>query len=265
MNKKINNVSSVFLLMALIIVTFPVINVPVSAKDMNLPSGANRIVYYTGGNATINLPAGLPNYPPSATKIRLDGVYVKGGTPETGVVNIWVWLYMTTSSKPVLHWEPMAIITTNPEMANFMRTCFKGTYIAFDATAYGLPSSYNTNNVILVDKADVGVEREGNNIYVNLAEPQQIQRFGYPTMPAPFTLPAFSMQLNKYGGSVHSEATTKFSGYSGASGYTMEVDVMAFNGNGFFTCTSPGWNYNAAPMSEAFIIMHGINTYYPPS
>ena len=53
-----------------------------SAKDMNLPPGADIIVYYSGGNASISLPAGLPNYPSSATMISFSAFNGEGNMPS---------------------------------------------------------------------------------------------------------------------------------------------------------------------------------------
>jgi hypothetical protein len=262
MNRKINNVFSLFLCLVLITVTLPFICTSVLAKDLNLPPGADRIVYFSRGNASINLPAGLPNYYSTATKIGFYAFSVERGTMGAGAFSLYVALYMKTTANPNLHWEPIAFIETSAENANFHRMIYRGTYIAFDATLYGIPSTYNTTNVILVDQGVLKVERHGNDINVNLNAPQQIKKVG--TTNTFFTLPPFNLELNNYGGSVHFEKTNIFSGYPGASGYTEEAELIGFQANGAFTCTSPGWSYNAVPVTESFIVMHGIITDYPP-
>ena len=69
---------------------------------------------------------------------------------------------MTTTRNPILHWEPIAHLTTGSP--DFLTTFWKGTQIAFDATLYGFPSSYSTNNVILVSDQVLTAERHGNNM-----------------------------------------------------------------------------------------------------
>ena len=232
-----------------------------SAKDMKLPPGADVIVNYFGGNASIDLPAGLPNYPSSATMISFSAYNGEGNLGAH--VTLLVQMYMTTSRTPTLHWEPIAQITTGSP--DFLSAFWKGTQIAFDATLYGFPSSYSTNNVIPVSDQVLTAERHGNSMYITLKEPQQVQLFGYPTKPPTFTLPAFSMVLNKCGDSVHFEKAVTLSGFLGASGYTQDSTVMGFQATGAFTCTNPGWNYHAAPMTDPFITKQGLQTYYPPS
>ena len=161
-----------------------------------------------------------------------------------------------------MHSEPIAHITTGDPA--FLMAFWRGTQIAFDATLYTLPASYDTNNVIPVSDQVLTAERHGNDITVTLTQQQSVQLFGYPTMPPAFNLPTFSMELNNYGGSVRFEKTATLAGFPGASGYTQVSDVTGFQATGSFTSNSPGWNYNAAPVSNAFITMHGIQYYYPP-
>ena len=261
MKRKLNSVFSLFLCLVLIIVILPVFSTPVAAKDVKLPPGADVYVNYFGGNASINLPAGLPNYPSSATMISFSA-YSGGGTVPDHVT-LSVQMYMITSNNPILHWEPIAHLTTGDP--TFLTNFWSGTQIAFDATLYGLPSSYNTNNVIPVSDHVLTAERHGNHLYVNLKEPQQVQLFGYPTMPPKFTLPAFSMELTKYGDSVQFEKAVTLSGFLGASSYTLDYTTVGFHATGVFTSTSPGWNYHAAPTTDSFITKQGLQFYYPPS
>lgn len=265
MNKKTTNVSSILFVLVLITVVLAIPSESVLAKDLHLPPGADRISYYSNGNVSINIPAGLPNYPASATNISFSASRNEGDTliGATGASTMYVWLYSKTIGRQFLHWEPYAVITTSSQAADFLRILFRGTIIFLDATLYGYPPSYSTNNVILVDEGDLKVERHGDNILARLEAPQQIKR---PLVADTFfTLPAFSMQLNNYGGSIHYETTVTMSvGARGLSNYTLESEGMGFYANGAFTCNSPGWSYNAAPMTEAFITMHGTQTYYPP-
>ena len=109
----------------------------------------------------------------AATKICFLAVDHDGGSFGGGYDSLLVLLYMTSASNPVYHWEPYAEIFTSSEHADFAREFWSGTYLVFDATLYGLPSSFSVDNVIFVDKDVLRVERHGNEMYVNLAEPQQ--------------------------------------------------------------------------------------------
>ena len=62
----------------MLIASMTAFSVTVSAKDMKLPPGADVEVNYFGANASIALPAGLPNYPSSATMISFSAFNGKG-------------------------------------------------------------------------------------------------------------------------------------------------------------------------------------------
>ena len=228
-----------------------------SAKDVKLPSGADVKVNFFGANASIALPVGLPNYPSSATMINFQAFNGQGTLGDK--VSLFVQMYMTTSRNPAMHWEPIAHITTGSP--DFLTAFWKGTQIAFDATLYGFPSSYNTNNVIPVSDKVLTTERHGNSIYIALREPQQVQLFGYPTKPPAFTLPAFSIVLSKDGNSVYEEKATTLSVFLGASCYTQDVTATRFQAIAAFT----GRTYYAEPMADPFITTRGTMIYYPPS
>ena len=257
MKRKLNSVFSLFLCIVLITVILPVFTTPVAAKDMKLPPGADVKINYFGGNGSIALPEGLPNYPSSATMISFSAFNGKGTTGNH--VTLYVQMFMTTTRNPVMHWEPIAHITDGSP--DFLTTFWKGTQIALDATLYGLPSSYSTNNVILVPEGMLTTERHGNNMLISLKQPVQVQLFGYPIQPPAFTLPAFSMMLKGYGDPIYDEKATTLSGFVGASGYTQDVTVTRLQAIGAFT----GWNYYAAPMTDSFTFTHGTMIYYPPS
>jgi hypothetical protein len=265
MNRKIKNVFSLFLLLVLITVALPVASVPVLAKDMNLPPGADEIAYCSGGgSATVDLPVPLPpGYPPTATKISISAQHIEMPNADTIDNLLFISLYMTTTSKPTLHWEPIAEIRSDAEAAAHCMIHWRGTYVVFDATLYGLPPSFSTNNIIVVPEGVVKVERHGNSITATLNAPQQIKFFGYPTSRI-FNVPTLSLELDKYGGSVHTTSTTVLTGYRGASGYTFESERVGFDANGVFTSTYPSWNLNAAAVTEASVTMNGITTFYPP-
>jgi hypothetical protein len=233
----------------------------VLGKNLNLPPGAHGISYYSSGHAVIDLPNPLPaNYPATATKIYI-GVF-HDEIPNAGFEcdRFYIQFYMKRPGATQYAWNPYAEIVANSEMADFLRIFWRGTPIAFDATLYGAPASYGTNNVILVSDDVVNVERHGNSLHVNLAAPQQVKIAN--TAGTFFTLPALSMELKAYGASTHTESTTVLKGYPGAWGGNYTVEAMGFNANGALTCSA--WNLNAAPMSEGSLTMHGIQTFYPP-
>jgi hypothetical protein len=172
-------------------------------------------------------------------------------------------------------WQPWAEFTTNPNTAEFLRIFWGGTAAEFNyaaalyyATLLGIPSPelaapfLTTDNVFLVSDEALQVERHGNSILAHLAA--QDKQIKVPMTAFPdltFTLPELSMKLNKYGGSVHMPVTLYMTGWPGAVDGTLTEDLVGFNANGAFTCLD--WNLNAAPMSEAWITIHGIQTFYP--
>ena len=131
-------------------------------------------------------------------------------------------------------------------------------YIEYPGPYYN-PAWVNTDNVKLVSDDDLQVERHGNKMFVNLKVPQQIQR---PT-GVYFTIPAFSMELNGYGGSFYTSETFVLTGYYGASNYTWKVDYEWLKITGGFT--SSAWNYSSYPISENYLTIHGTGVYYPPT
>ena len=66
MNTKIGVISIILILIASTIVATPVF-----AKNLNVPNTANRVIYYSGGEAIINLQSPLPNYPPGSFPLQL--------------------------------------------------------------------------------------------------------------------------------------------------------------------------------------------------
>lgn len=247
--------------------TFATIS-PAFAKNLNLPTGANRKGYFCGGeNVVIDLPTPLPtNYPSTATKIGF--TFSHSETPNAGIDfhGLIVQFYVSTPSSPEPHWEPWAHIVTSSKTATFLTTLYSGTFVELDATLYGLPAVFNMDNVIVVPEGILQVERHGNSIYANLNAPQQIDNNIFSPTPIPnayFTLQPFSLELHKSGGSVHKTSTISFSDYLGASGYTLISENIGFNANGVFT--SPGLIPNEVSVNDAFITMQGTHTFYPPT
>jgi len=101
------------------------------------------------------------------------------------------------------------------------------------------------------------VDRHGNTVTVNLNEPQTI----YILFMGSFVLPAFSLELSKYGGSIHYTGSTTLVGYGGASGMTIVHDELRFNANAVLS--SSGILGVGAQMTDAFLIINGVHTFYP--
>ena len=125
---------------------------PVSAKDLNLPPGADTITYSDGGGEiTVDLSSPLPaNYPPSATKMRFSFSHYKMPNAQLSYSGLSFELYMTTTSG-IIRWLPFAYITTDAYCAELIRNIDRNApLILFNATLYGLPDSYSTDNVFVV-------------------------------------------------------------------------------------------------------------------
>lgn len=231
---------------------------PALAKNMHVPSGVS-IFYYSEGNASIALPTPLPTgYPSTATEIKIVGVHIEGGGTGDAIL---VELRMTVPGMGLVT-MPFAMITTNsdPEAIAFLQEVWRGTFMYYDKP---LPGYVTTNNIIPVSEDTVTVERHGNGVTIDLTSEQTIQRpIKLGGVQVTFKLPAFHMELDKYGGSVHTTGTKLLPTSVGFSGYTIVSEHMGFYADATFTCSA--WNLNAAPMSDAFVTMHGIQTYIPP-
>lgn len=242
--------------------------VPAFAKNLNYPSGT-IVEYYYGLHAYIDLPESLPtNYPPTATEMLL--IFHHVIIPNAGLdyTDLYFEFYMTTLDNPTPHWEPYGLITTSAYSEAFNEIIWHGTWAHFDATLYGLPEIFNTDNIILVDEDVLEVERHGNRVYASLNAPQLIDNdildpvnmIFIPNVY--FTLYPFTVELSKYGGSAHSVETYTFDGWPGATGYTFVDEEMYFNANGEFTC--PDLYPNEVALDNAVVVMNGIHTFSPP-
>ena len=255
-----------------LLITLAIATAPVFAKNLNLPNGADWIEYYNaGGLADILLPTPLPaGFPSSATAMELRFVHVEMPNSEVTFDYLLVFIYAIQQGTTAPVWIPFAVVTTSDDAAAQAATFWSGTPIKLDATLYTVPP-YNvppaiaplmsSNNIFVVPEGELTVERHGNDVTVNLNIPQSIKRpLTYP--PAYITLPAFSLELQKYGGSIHSHTSGTLTGWLGASGCTTVHDEMGFNANGVFT--SPDSALNGAPVQNATLWMHGSHTFYPP-
>jgi hypothetical protein len=218
---------------------------PAFAKNFNIPEGQNRS-YTSGGSGIIVTPEGF-----FIPELRLQANNVEIGIHGSGN-NLGISMFIQIPDGSIVT-VPIAWFTTNPnpDVIVYLQTLLSG----FPAS--GLP-----NNIRYVSDSALTVERHGNSIHVELTAPQTILIATPTSGVVPVVIPAFTMELNKVGGSVHKETITSLTGYPGASGYTGYIEEMGFNAEGTFS--SLALNYDAQPMTDCFITMHGITTYVPP-
>jgi hypothetical protein len=269
MKKNIGIISLVVILLA-----STMFATPVFAKNLNTASNENRVIYYYGGEAIINLPTDPSlrvNYPNSATMMKIDFLHSEARSCHErsceslrhcqDYCSMLIRLYMIPAGAQTYSWQPFAAITTSSEAASFEAVFWTGTLLVFTNTKdWHIPGWIDTNNVKLVTHHTLEVERHGNHIYVNLEAPQQLQR---PSPGGPtFAIPSFSLELKKYGESFHTSESTVMTGWPGASGYTLNIDTKSFNANGAFT--SSAWGYNKVAVSDGTVVAKGIQTYIPP-
>ena len=224
MNKKVLGIAVI--LMAAVISASSI--VPAFAKKF--PEGA-LIAYYTGGEGNLVQPMGFP-FP--ATYLRIGALEIEASIWGTGDD---IGIFIGGGSG----WMPIAYFTTNqnPE------------YITFLKELWALPwMQLNTKSV---PEDQLMVERHGNRITASLAE-QEVKKMVSGVGWITVTIEAFTMELNKVGGSVHSDysITTPL--------YAINLDRMGFNANGVFTYDGVGHE-----TFDEFIIMHGIETLVPTS
>ena len=252
---------------------------PIFAKDLNYPTDVNRIDYINaGGQAEVALPAlpstdsALQNYPTTATAMRFSFSHIEVPNADKSFDTLLVWLYLIPSGASSRVWEPFAYFTTDPTEIAFQEAFWHGSFVNFDATLYYMnpptntihfPSTWSTDNVIGVSNDVLQVVRHGNSVTVTLSASEQVKR---PLQMPPgksFVIPALTLELTKYGGSVNFVETTNLVNYLGASGYTFVNEVTGFNANG--VVASPTAWLNGATAENAYLAMDAKHTYYPPT
>jgi hypothetical protein len=219
---------------------------PAFAKNFNYPEGQN-ITYASGGEGFVAPPAGSLGMITSL-KIRANDVEI--GTHGAGD-NIEIdFLYQPPAGSSF--YAPIAFFTTNPNptVIDWLKIVLSG-----------FPLAMLPNNIRYVSDDVLIVDRHGNSITIELTAPQTFL-MPSPTGPVSLVLPAFTIELNKVGGSVHEERVLELTGYPGASGYTGYIEEVGFNAEGTFSCQA--WSYDSQPMTACFIIMHGKTIYVPP-
>jgi hypothetical protein len=217
---------------------------PTLAKNFNVPEGVN-VVYSSSGEGIVMVPAGWPDNAAHPTMLRITAISVADGTLDASDANLEIDIPHGSA------WVPMVYFVTgsNPDLVPWAKQLLSG-----------LPCAMLPGNTRALSTDVLKVERHGNTINVELTTPQTVLWYN-PTLNGfvQVTLPAFTIQLEKVGGSVHKETTMSLTGWPGASGWTGVTEKMGFNANGVFT--SSGWN---SEMANCFITMHGIGKWTPP-
>jgi hypothetical protein len=155
---------------------------------------------------------------------------------------------------------PLGIFTTTDETIPRLQTAFAGTPVY-------RPGPPALDNFHLLGSDELQVSRNGNSISVNFNPDQPItlymssNTYPNPSTTIPLAMPSFHIDFDKYGG----DASNEFSQYTLVpySGYVVHYDFRGFYANAAFTCT--GWGMNNVAGSDAFITMHGVQTWIPPS
>jgi hypothetical protein len=238
MNRRVLGLTFVFLAVAISASSI----VSAFAKNFNYQG----VVHYSsGGEGYIAPPAGSFG---TATSLKIQLADVQIGTYGHGDT-IGISLLWNGPNGPV--YLPIAWFTSNPnpDVIDWLKMVLSG----FPVT---LP-----NNIRYVSEDVLMVDRHGNSITAELTTPQTIMMLS-STGPIPVVVPAFTMELNKVGGSVHRETTIELTGYTGASGWIGYIEETGFNAEGVFTCQA--WSYNSEPMTDCFIAMHQIVNYVQP-
>lgn len=214
--------------------------------------------YYTGANMSTN--RSFPSAGSPIGNLLLTFSHAENKDDTTGNTMFIV----INSSKGNI---PVGFITSNLDAIPTMHAAFVNTSVYINR------GGQVKDNVKLVSDEELKVEKQGNRISVDF-DPQSTITLMYnlfPDWPAPhpgFTLtlplniPAFHVEFDKSGGSVHTNVTTmlKVAPPLYLSGYTAINERVGFHANADFTC--PAWGNPAT--SDGWITMHGIETWIPP-
>jgi hypothetical protein len=262
-----------------IVLAIPTLAVPVSAKNLNVPNAILLDYYNAGGQVNVNLQTPIQVFPTIATSMQFRFIHCEIPNSDVSFDNLLVFLgFPTTDSNGVVttNYQPYAGFTTSSDHATFGRVFWFGTYMQLDATLYGINANRGTNtaernNIRVVDSDVLNVERHGNSVTINLAESQEIfiplYGLAKPVAALPsFTLPAFSIELNKYGDAFYYTGSATMGNptnpaspsWRGASGMTIVHEELRFNANAVLTSDDL-----AGTATDAFLMMNGIHTFYP--
>jgi hypothetical protein len=292
------NLLAVCMFLLLLTILTPIVALPVSAKNLNLPNDADRVYYGNGGGsvdiAVLNVkvtpptpqpPGTLPfptGYPTSITAMRLKFMHVEMPNADQSFDFLTVFFLMRvtkqdgTLSDPA--WNPFMVVTDNAEYAQFSELFYRGSLVKWNVPPnYPFSPVYPTNNVQLVEDDDLSVVRHGNSVTVELKAEQLLERPS-PLIPpgniqAKFLFPAFKLELTKADGgstkwvdSGKLPSPTDSNYYYGSSQYSYYFEAMGFNANAVFTAQtlSSGQQLATGATSNAGLAMNLIHTYFPP-
>ena len=233
MNKKV-----LMIVIALTLNIAVVAVAPVFAKNMHVSEGA-EIAYGSGGEIRVAPPAGFPF---ATSKLLIHVWDLDEATFGSGdSIIILMWMGLPTSG----FWYPLAHFTTNLGSMEF-----------FEDLWFGYPAG--TKNTIYVPDDQLKVERHGNRITASITT-QVLQKW-VATPPPPgagywddFTIPAFTIELTKVGGSVHGEGGGDYAIYS------VYGESTGFNATGVFTYGASTYTLN----NECLVKMHMTYTFTP--
>jgi hypothetical protein len=242
---------------------------PAFAKQTDMPPDS-AILYFSGGQATVDISSlNFPNPALPCTGLYFFALHVESSTFGSGDALVLVLLQPSKMPPPMpsIFAIPFAYITTNAAVIGFVKTVYLGTGIYRHAA--GVPDLDNTR---VVSSEELSVTRHGNRIAVHFdPDVPMILDFplgglGWPKPKVPLVLPAFDMEWDKVGGSIHELQTMALPKSSGLTGYTVSVEVMGFAAGASFKCAD--WNQKGVPVTvtaaDVRIVMHGDQTFVPP-
>jgi hypothetical protein len=256
MNKKLLGIAVTILAITLLIT-------PAMAKNVNLAPNVIAIKYTNGGgNADFSLATPLKvTYFSSATAIQIKASHIEIPNTELSYDNLVIFLWSPSKTGATPSWQPIAVLTTNPDEVAMQKNFWKGTWANFDISLYAptAPSSWSTkdsNNIRYVDPSVLSIERHGNDATVSLNQDITIKKAMWTDS---FTLPKFTLQLSSYGESIHFYKSVEMSGWLQASGETVIHDELRFNANGDFSSSGL---FAGASINNGLVIMKQILTFY---
>ena len=244
--KKLLTTGTVFALVLTIFVSGASTAPALACVADTLPGG--HIQYFSVGSIAITVDPSITHFPvTNQLEIHFaDFAHSTSGSYD----QIGVYFMM-----PGFGLVPLAIITTSQAGADFAKVAWKNTFV------YMPPLM---DNVKVVSHHVLEVEKHGNSISVdfNPLTPIALKMYVPQQFTTSFTLnlPAFHVELYKYGGSTHSVSYTDLTSFSG---YSLKTDVTGFNSHSAFTCAA--WNMIRAAGTDSSIVMHGILTWTPPA
>jgi hypothetical protein len=210
---------------------------PVFAKNMHVPEGV-EIAYGSGGEIRVVPPTGFP-FPTTKLLIHVwDLEEASFGSGDNIIILMW---FPTAPNPPTTgYWMPLAHFTTNPDSVDFFKDLW-----------YGWPAG--EKNTIVVSEDELKVDRHGNEVSASLTSQVIQKKTGGVWNPV--TIPAFTIELTKVGGSIHGEGGGDYAIYS------VYGESTGFNANGVFTYGASTYMMN----TECLIKMHMTYTFTPLS